>query len=190
MTRYDRTQKQQTRTRIVDRAGRRLKSDGVVGSGIATLMKDAELTNGAFYAHFDSKDELVAAVVADQLRRQRDTIEALPDSLTSLDAFIDFYLSPQHRDHPEDGCPSAALLSEVGRSKLVVRESYTDGIANMIDLIAARIHASNPSEARTRAIGLITVLVATLQLSRAIADPAASEEALAAGRVNSRRFLD
>lgn len=190
MTRYDRSQKEQTRRRIVDRAGRRLKNDGIDGSGVSTLMKDAGLTNGAFYAHFGSKDELVAAAVADQLRSQYDTIDALPDGRAALDAFITDYLSPRHRDHPAEGCPSAALLSDIGRSKTVVRESYSSGVGDIIELVAARIGAADGTEARTRAIGLITVLVATLQLARAIADPVASENVLAAGRINSRRFLD
>ncbi|WP_415977241.1 TetR/AcrR family transcriptional regulator [Rhodococcus sp. 077-4] len=190
MARYDGNQKAQTRTRIVENAGRRLKIDGVDGSGVSTLMKDAGLTNGAFYAHFDSKDELVAAAVADQLRAQHDTIEALPDNRASLDAFIADYLSPHHRDHPDDGCPSAALLADVGRAKHVVRESYTSGVADLIDLLATRIHVEDPSDARTKAIGLITVLVGTLQMARAACDPITSEQMLAAGRTNARQFLD
>ncbi|OZC58628.1 TetR/AcrR family transcriptional regulator [Rhodococcus sp. 06-156-3C] len=187
MTRYDGAQKEQTRTRIIDSAGRRLKSSGIDGSGVSTLMKDAGLTNGAFYAHFASKDDLVATTIADQLRLQHDTIEALPDDRASLDAFIADYLSPRHRDHPEAGCPSSALLTEIARSKPVVRESYTTGVEEIIDLLASRIHAP---DAYTRAIGLITTLIATVQLSRAIADPAASDAVLAAGLVNARNFLD
>lgn len=190
MTRYDSNQKAQTRARIVDTAGRRLKSDGVDGSGVSTLMKDAGLTNGAFYSHFDSKDDLVAAAVADQLKFQHDTIEALPQDRASLDAFISDYLSPRHRDHPEEGCPSAALLSDIARSTAVVRESYSSGVAEIIDHLATRIDVADRTEAHTRAIGLITALIATLQLARAISDPIASENVLAAGRVNSRRFLD
>ena len=70
MARYGKEHKQATRRRIVETAGRRLKRDGIEGSGIATLMADAGLTNGAFYNHFASKDDLVAAAVTDQLRDQ------------------------------------------------------------------------------------------------------------------------
>jgi TetR/AcrR family transcriptional regulator, transcriptional repressor for nem operon len=72
MARYGKDHKQATRRRIVAAAGRRLKRDGIDGSGVATLMADAGLTNGAFYAHFDSKEDLVASTVADQLREQRE----------------------------------------------------------------------------------------------------------------------
>ena len=73
VARYGKEHKDATRRRIVEAAGRRFKRDGIDGSGIATLMADAGLTNGAFYAHFDSKDDLVATTVADQLREQRET---------------------------------------------------------------------------------------------------------------------
>ena len=71
MARYGKQHKEATRRRIVEMAGRRLKADGIDGSGVATLMADAGLTNGAFYAHFASKEDLVAAAVAGQLRAQR-----------------------------------------------------------------------------------------------------------------------
>ena len=79
MARYDAEHKAQTRRRIIETAGRRLKQDGIDGSGVAALMTDAGLTNGAFYAHFESKDDLVANVVADQLSSQRAVLASLPE---------------------------------------------------------------------------------------------------------------
>ena len=76
MVRYGKEHKQETRQRIIETAGRRFKRDGIDGSGIATLMADAGLTNGAFYAHFASKEDLVATAVADQLREQRESLGA------------------------------------------------------------------------------------------------------------------
>src|SRR5205807_7907015 len=78
VVRYGKEHKQATRRRIIETAGRRLKRDGIHGSGVATLMSDAGLTNGAFYAHFTSKDDLVAATVADQLRGQREQYSTAP----------------------------------------------------------------------------------------------------------------
>ena len=78
MARYGKEQKQATRRRIIEVAGRRLKRDGIDGSGIATLMADAGLTNGAFYAHFGSKEDLVANAVVEQLREQRESFSAQP----------------------------------------------------------------------------------------------------------------
>src|SRR5438132_11993518 len=107
--RYGKNQKQATRQRILEAAGRRFKQDGIDGAGVAAVMSDAGLTNGAFYAHFTSKEELVANVLADQLRAQRQNIEAQAPSRAGIEAFIHQYLSPQHRDHAADACPSAAL---------------------------------------------------------------------------------
>src|SRR6266581_8447298 len=109
--RYGTEHKQATRRRIIETAGRRLKRDGIDGSGVATLMADAGLTNGAFYAHFDSKEDLVASTVADQLREQRERYSG-----QSLEEIVRGYLSIQHRDNTEGGCPSAALLDEIARS--------------------------------------------------------------------------
>src|SRR6266567_9276092 len=116
VVRYGKEHKQATKRRIIETAGRRFKRDGIDGSGIATLMADAGLTNGAFYAHFASKEDLVANAVVEQLREQRESFSAQPPDRAGLEQIVRAYLSVEHRDHPEDGCPSAALLDEIGRS--------------------------------------------------------------------------
>lgn len=189
MARYDPEHKAATRKRIIGTAGERFKRGGIDGSGIATLMSDAGLTNGAFYAHFESKDDLVAHVVADQLRAQFDTLSALPPERSAIEDYIREYLSPQHRDDPESGCPNAALLDEIVRCDDTVRETYTQGMQSIVDQIAAKICRRDPSSARAQALGLITVLVGTLQLARAVSDRALSDEILAAGILNAESLL-
>ena len=88
MARYSPEHKEETRRRMIATAGRRFKSDGIDGSGIATLVADAGLTNGAFYGHFDSKDDLVATVVAQQLAEQVAVGNSLPPGLASAEAFL------------------------------------------------------------------------------------------------------
>src|SRR6059058_3820548 len=110
VVRYAKEHKHETRQRIITTAGRRLKRNGIDGSGVATLMKDAGLTNGAFYAHFESKEDLVAAAVSDQLRDQREWLAAIAPGRAGLEQMVRTYLTPEHRDNPEAGCPSAALL--------------------------------------------------------------------------------
>src|SRR5437763_16940485 len=92
--RYSKDHKQATRQRIIEAAGRRFKEDGIDGAGVATVMSDAGLTNGAFYAHFTSKEDLLANVLADQLRNQRASFDAEPSDLAGLATFILAYLSP------------------------------------------------------------------------------------------------
>src|SRR3954462_6442146 len=113
--RYAKDQKQATRQRILEAAGRRFKQDGIDGAGVAAVMSEAGLTNGALYPHFTSKEDLVANVLADQLRAQRHSFEAQLSDGAGLEAIVRSYLSSQHRDACADGCPSAALLDEIDR---------------------------------------------------------------------------
>lgn len=189
MARYSTDHKQATRQRIIETAGRRFKETGVDGSGIATLMSDAGLTNGAFYAHFESKDDLVASVVADELRRQADSFAELPAGRSGLRDFVHEYLSAQHRDNPGVGCPSAALLDEIVRCSDTAKDAYTNGARRILDEIASRLAPRNPPSGRTKAIALYTMMIGTLQLARAISDPQLSGEVLEAGVQNALLLL-
>jgi TetR/AcrR family transcriptional regulator, transcriptional repressor for nem operon len=189
VARYSTDHKQATRQRIIETAGKRFKADGIDGSGIATLMSDAGLTNGAFYAHFESKDDLVASVVADELHRQVDAFLQLPAGRAGLREFVHEYLSPEHRDTPNVGCPSAALLDEIVRCAGPAKEAYTDGAKRVLDEIASRLAPRNPVPARGKAIALYTMMVGTLQLARAVSDPQLSDEVLEAGIQNALALL-
>ena len=188
--RYGTEHKQATRRRIIEMAGRRLKRDGIDGSGVATLMADAGLTNGAFYAHFASKDDLVATTVADQLREQRESLSAVTRGRAGVEQYVRAYLSVQHRDNPEDGCPSAALLDEIGRSTDATRQAYTDGLLAVIDDIAARLVQEDPQSARVKTLSVFAMMVGTLQLSRALADRQLADDVLDQGIQNALTLLD
>src|SRR4051812_37775337 len=112
--RYEKGRKDESRRRIVEIASERFRSDGIAASGLAGIMKDAGLTNGAFYPHFESKVELVRESVAVTLESQADQIREVI-AAGGLEAAIAVYLSPEHRDNPGMGCTSAALLPEVAR---------------------------------------------------------------------------
>ena len=173
------------RQRIIETAGRRFKRDGIDGSGIATLMADAGLTNGAFYAHFASKEDLVATAVADQLREQRERFSAQAPGRAGVEQFVREYLSVEHRDNPEDGCPSAALLDEIGRCTDATKRAYTDGLLAVIDDIAARLAPHDPPSARVKTLSVFAMMVGTLQLSRALADPQLADDVLEQGIHNA-----
>jgi len=186
MARYGTEHKQQTRQRIIAAAGRRLKQDGIDGSGVAALMADAGLTNGAFYAHFGSKDELVAAAVADQLRSQQQQIGALAGTgRVGLEQIAREYLSAEHRDNLGDGCASAALLEEIGRCTEATRKAYTDGVMGVVDALAAVLDQPDRNAARMTALGIYALLTGTLQLSRAITDRQLADDILEHGIANT-----
>ncbi len=178
MARYNSAHKEATRQRIIDRAGRRFKREGVDGAGISALMSDASLTNGAFYAHFESKEDLVCAVVSDQLQRQRQAYGGEPFTRERFEQFARLYLSPEHSADHEGGCPSAALLEDVVHSSARTRHHYTAGMLAMIDDVAAFLPAE---DARVRAAGLFASMIGTLQLSRAVDDPELSRALLQQG---------
>jgi TetR/AcrR family transcriptional regulator, transcriptional repressor for nem operon len=188
--RYDRNHKQATRRRVVEAAGRRFKRDGIDGAGVATLMADAGLTNGAFYHHFTSKEDLVANVLADQLRLQRHSFDAAPRDRAGLEAIIRSYLSPQHRDECAEGCPSAALLDEIARRPTATRQVFTDELRGVADDIAARIDPANAEAARIDAMTLFGLMIGTLQLARAVTDRDLSDELLAQGAKTALQLLD
>ena len=114
MARYGKEHKEATRRRIIEAAGQRLKRDGIDGSGVSVLMADAGLTNGAFYAHFASKEELVATAVADQLHQQLERYRAEGSDREGVEQLVREYLSIEHRDDPEHGCPSAPCSTRSG----------------------------------------------------------------------------
>ena len=188
--RYGKGHKQATRQRILEAAGRRFKQDGIDGAGVAAVMSDAGLTNGAFYAHFASKEDLVANAVAEQLRAQRGSFGALPPGRAGLEQFVRAYLSPQHRDQCADGCPSAALLDEIARRPAATREAFTEELLATADDIAARLHPTVADAARTDALTLFGMMVGTLQLARALADRDLSDQLLARGVETALRLLD
>lgn len=185
MARYGAEHKRATRQRIIEAAGRRFKRDGIDGSGIATLMADAGLTNGAFYAHFASKDDLVTSAVADQLRVQNMSLSTLAPGRAGLEQFVRAYLSVEHRDNVEGGCPSAALLDEIGRCTDATTRAFTDGVLVVIDDLAARLAPEDPRSARAKALSGFAMMIGTLQLSRALADPRLGDEILEQGIQNT-----
>src|SRR5687768_5210084 len=188
--RYGKDQKQATRRRIVEAAGRRFKQDGIDGAGVAAVMSDAGLTNGAFYAHFASKEDLVANVLADQLRNQRQRLDSEPSDRPGLDAFVRSYLSPHHRDQCANGCPSAALLDEIARRPAATRQVFTDELMGVIDDIAARLDSTDAEAARKDALTVFGLMVGTLQLARALTDRDLSDQLLARSVETALKLLD
>jgi TetR/AcrR family transcriptional regulator, transcriptional repressor for nem operon len=176
--RYGKDQKQATRQRILQAAGRRFKQDGIDGAGVAAVMSDAGLTNGAFYAHFASKEDLVENVLVDQLRTQRQGFAAAPMDRAGLEAIIRAYLSPEHRDDCAEGCPSAALLDEIVRRPDATKQAFTDELLGLAGDIAARL---DTPDAETDALALIALMIGTLQLARALTDRDLSDRLLANG---------
>jgi len=188
--RYSKGHKQATRQRILEAAGRRFKQDGIDAAGVATVMSDAGLTNGAFYAHFSSKEDLVANVLADQLRAQRQSFDAQPPDRAGLDAFVRAYLSPEHRDQFGDGCPSAALLDEIARRPADTRDVFTEEVMGVVDDIALRLDPTDVQAGRADALTVFGLMVGTLQLARTLTDRDLSDRVLDRGVETALKLID
>jgi len=188
--RYSKDHKQATRQRILEAAGRRFKQDGIDGAGLAAVMSDAGLTNGAFYAHFSSKEDLVANVLAEQLRAQRQSFDAQPSDRAGLEAFVRSYLSPEHRDQFADGCPSAALLDEIARRPTDTRDVFTEEVMGVVDEIASSLDPTDVEAGRAEALTVFGLMVGTLQLARTLTDPDLSDQLLAQAVETALKLLD
>jgi TetR/AcrR family transcriptional regulator, transcriptional repressor for nem operon len=176
--RYDKGRKDATRERIIEVASRQFREKGVAAVGLAGIMSDAGLTNGAFYAHFASKEELVREVLSHASFRNK--LFKAAENGSGLAGAIREYLSSAHRDNPGQGCPTSALVAEIARHPRGTRKTFTGKFANVIELIAAGLDAGE-DERRRKAVAIYALMVGALQLARAVDDKRLSEEILRSG---------
>ncbi|MBU6456432.1 MAG: TetR/AcrR family transcriptional regulator [Bradyrhizobium sp.] len=182
--RYSRQHKLETHARIVKRASVRLREKGAHGIGVADLMKDAGLTHGGFYAHFDSREALVIEAFVHAMDRSTERWRKLAEQ-TSPDqrmaAIVDSYLTPAHRDDPGHGCAIPALGAEIARESPKTRKVFAAKLDQMIDMLAAQIPDVSKA-ARKQAMAVIATMMGTLVMARVAGDGDFSEEILNSGR--------
>ena len=176
--RYEKGHKEATRAHIIDVASAQFREHGVAAAGLAGIMTAAGLTNGAFYAHFDSKEDLVRAVLLDSLTRRELKLRANLEGKVGLETTVRDYWSARHRDGAGSGCPTAALVAEIARHPKETREAFTGKVSEIIDLIAAQAGKGSPAERRKRAMAAYGMMVGALQLARAVNDRKLSDEIL------------
>lgn len=176
--RYEKGHKEATRAHIIDVASAQFREHGVAAAGIAGIMSAAELTNGAFYAHFESKEDLVQAVLDDVLAHRELGLRANLKNKVGIEAALRDYLSARHRDGTARGCPTAALVAEIARHPRTTREAFTTKISEFIPLIAAQLRTGSEDERRRAAIAIYSLMVGALQMARAVADRKLSDEIL------------
>lgn len=188
--RYTPAHKDQTHQRIIDVASGLFKQHGIDATGVALIMKEANLTNGAFYAHFSSKEALVEAVIADQIDHQIKEFAEFPRSIDGVKAIVTRYLSPEHRDNCTAGCPSAALLDEIIRRSDSTKTAYSIGMLRLVDSFQDHFTDLNTEQTRSLVYSLLGLLIGTMQLARAMTDVAASSKFLESGRITALRLID
>src|SRR5712675_267744 len=183
--RYSREHKLETHARIVKKASVRLREKGAHGVGVADLMKEAGLTHGGFYAHFDSREALVIEAFADAMDRSTERWRKLAEQTPPekrLATIVGTYLTPLHRDDPGHGCAVPTLGAEIARESPKTRKAFAAKLAQMIEMLADQIPEVPRKTARKQAVAAVATMMGTLVLSRIAGSGEFSDEILGAGR--------
>lgn len=175
--------KEASHERIVSAAARAIRRSGYDGTGVADIMKEAGLTHGAFYAHFTSREamltEAASRACAESAAVAAEVVASVP-SEQALPSMLRVYLSREHLEQVEMGCPLAALGSETPRQAPEVRRVTTRHVKEMIDLVARQSPDWGQPGAHERALVTVATMVGTLLLARAVDEPALSDSLCAA----------
>ena len=170
--------KEATHERIVSVAARAIRRSGYDGTGVADIMKDAGLTHGAFYAHFESREAMLAEAAgracAESAAATANVVAGVAPK-QALASMLEAYLSREHIEHAEIGCPLAALGSETPRQAPEVRRVATRHIKEMIDLLARQSPDWGQPAAHERALVTLATMVGALMLARAVDEPGLSD---------------
>jgi TetR/AcrR family transcriptional regulator, transcriptional repressor for nem operon len=183
--RYSREHKLETHARIVKKASVRLREKGAHGIGVADLMKDAGLTHGGFYAHFDSREALVIEAFADAMDRGTERWRKLGEQTPPdkrLATIVGSYLSPVHRDDPGHGCAIPTLAAEIARESPRTRKAFAAKLEQMIEMLAAQLPQLPRKAARKQAMAVMATMMGTMVLARVAGNGEFSDEILGAGR--------
>jgi TetR/AcrR family transcriptional repressor of nem operon len=179
----------ENRQSIIAAAEKLFRERGVDAVGLTELTQAAGFTQGGFYNHFESKDALVAAVMDKAMENGTHRLVAAIEQSKAMGVDpikrqIDWYLSADHRSDINSGCPVATFAGDVRRLSAGVRQSYAEGVASNLDCLAEALNGANKRERRKKAISVLSQLVGSLVLSRAVVgtDPDLADEILKDGR--------
>jgi TetR/AcrR family transcriptional regulator, transcriptional repressor for nem operon len=183
--RYSKEHKQETHDRIVRKASVRLREKGAHGIGVADLMKEAGLTHGGFYAHFDSREALVIEAFNHAMDRSTEHWRKLAEQTPPDKRFatiVESYLTKIHRDDPGHGCAVPTLGPEIARESAKTRKAFAARLDEMIEMMADQVPELPRKAARAQAIAALSTMAGALVLSRVAGSGEFSEEILGTAR--------
>lgn len=184
--RYSNEHKAETRRRVLKEAAQEIRAKGPDGVAVAGVMARAGLTHGGFYAHFESKDAMIADAIGtmfDDARERSDAIEQNADPRAALRAYVDFYLSPAHRDRRERGCPLPTLSGDLARSGDAQRKRFGKGVESLTARLAKALGGIGVTDPHAEGSAMLAQMVGAVALARAVADPIQSDAILADARI-------
>jgi TetR/AcrR family transcriptional repressor of nem operon len=192
--RYSESHKEETRKRVLKAAASAVRAKGPDGVGVAEIMAEVGLTHGGFYAHFPNKEALVAAAIGEAFDQSRRRFGRLTEGMSAeqaLSAFVDAYVSVEHRNNPQRGCPIATLSSDLPRQGPAVRTAFDAGVTGLIARLAGWLPQMEARERAGLATSLLAEMAGAVSLSRAISDDALAERLLedSRDRIKARMSL-
>lgn len=191
MSRPPNTRKQDTHARIVDAAARAIRREGYAGVGVAEVMKEAGLTHGGFYAHFESRDAMLVEALDRAGRESRDNLlqaaeRLAPQGYSAFRTLVETYLSDAHLGSLDRGCPVAALGSDMPRQSGSLRQASAHHVRRLV----CGVRASLPASLGAQATAVAATLVGSLQLARALGDNEEGRALLAEARNSLLQHYD
>ena len=184
------TRKEESHERIVRAAARAIRKHGYEGLGVAQVMKEAGLTHGGFYAHFKSKDDLITQAISHMFDERAQVFQGCMKGVEPAEAlrsFVDVYLSAQHRDRRERGCPLPALSGDLARMPAVARKRFEAGVRRMTDSIADLLNQMGRPAPDELAASVVSEMVGAIVLARAVPSAELSARILEGARDQIRR---
>jgi TetR/AcrR family transcriptional regulator, transcriptional repressor for nem operon len=179
--RYEAEHKTRTRDRIVRNAARKLRAEGLSGPGVASVMKASGLTVGGFYKHFRSKDELLAEAIAEGFSESGEKIYSSLQKVPREDRWkelVRVYLSPEHCDHADVGCPVAALAPEMARAKLSIRKRISDLMKGRAQRWVEFMPGRTTEDRERNFLLIFTAMVGAVSVARILTDPGDRQKVL------------
>jgi TetR/AcrR family transcriptional regulator, transcriptional repressor for nem operon len=179
--RYEPEHKARTHRRIVKNAARRFRAEGLSGPGLATVMKASGLTVGGFYKHFRSKDDLLAEAIEEGIVEHGEKFLAWIEDVPPPErwkAIVRHYLSPEHCDHPEAGCPMATLAPEIARARPAVRKRIASLMKARREQVMQFMPGDTDAEREKNFNIIFPAMAGAISVARILPDPEEREKIL------------
>jgi TetR/AcrR family transcriptional repressor of nem operon len=183
--RYQPEHKVEVRRKILKDAARRVRAEGIAGAAVSSVMRDAGLTHGGFYKHFVSKDELLRKSLSEAFREVADHLTQAAEKsqpATAWKAIVNAYLSPEHCDHPECGCPLAALAPELARADHAMKAPIRGELIKYKNRMLPFMPGRRVADKERAFFAIFSTMIGAVAIARILPDQAARARVLASAR--------
>ncbi len=180
--RYGPAHKAEIHQKIVKDASRRVRAEGLAGAAVSAVMRDAGLTHGGFYKHFGSKDELLLESLSEAFREMTECLARAAEESppgTAWKTVVKAYLSPEHCDHPERGCPLAALAPELARVDKAMKIQILGELTKYKDRMVPFMPGRRVADKERNFVAIFSTMIGAVSIARILPDPAARAVVLA-----------